>query len=513
MISSSQKLTTFAFVFITTLFANLSLSAAAKLQSGPMIGYATMSEVLIWVQTTEPAKVEIRYWEQDNPKKVWMTAPIRTTKQTAYVAKCLADNVTFGKKYGYQVRINGKKVTPKFRKGFRDGAAIPLTFKTPPNWRFREEGHKIFDFTVGLGSCVYINQEGGYDRLNNKTPYGSGYEIFESIYEQDPDIFLWLGDNLYLREPDWTSRTGLIRRWTHDRSLPHMRGLLASRPNYATWDDHDFGPNNSGAEFWNKEQSTEMFSLFFGNPSAGLPETPGIFTFFNYGDVNFYLLDNRTYRTGPENAEPFGTDKNLLGKAQVDWLISTLKHRQDQSTVGGAPSYPSNFNIICVGTPVLADNGNSDSHRSYPTEWQYMMDRIMEEGIDGVVFLTGDVHFSEINMLELQGGGNPGVPGEAGIKGATYRFMDITASPMTSGFWPGGEDNPTRYDIFPGEMDRVGEHNFATLEFIGSLNDRKMVIRYFNTEGVLLNQKEGAPEGTVTDASIISASFLKAPTN
>ena len=491
------------------------LSASADdtyktLQSGPMLGYVTMSEVLIWVQTTGPAEVEVHYWHKGDPGKRWSTDPIKTEKETAYVAKCLADEVQSNSSYGYEVFIDGQKVTPAFRKDYRDGAPIPLEFSTPKNWRFREEGHRIFDFSVGFGSCAYINQEGGYDRLGGN-PYGGDYEIFESIYEEDPDVFIWLGDAIYLNEPYWTSWTGILQRWTHSRSLPHMRGMLATIPQYAIWDDHDYGPNNAGWDFWNKAKTTEAFTLFNGNPSAGLPETPGIFSFFNYGDANFYLLDNRSYRDGLEHLKAFDREKDLLGKVQVDWLISALKYNQGQATDGFAPSYPATFNIICIGNTVLGDNGAGDSYRLFDQEWQYLIDRIMEEGIDGVVFLSGDVHFSEVNMVEFTGGGKPGIPGKAGLKGETYRFIEFTSSPLTAGSLRGPNETSTRYDIFPGEMNHVKQRNFATLEFSGPLDDRRMVIKYFDSHGKLLNQKENALEGTVTDASIIPASWLKAP--
>lgn len=483
-----------------------------KLQSGPMIGHAAMAEVLVWVQTTGPSEVVIKYWLQGDDEEVFETDPVQTEKATGFVAKCLADQVRSDSRYTYEVWIDGEKVTPRFRKEFRNGEAIPLEFSTPANWRFRKEGHQVFDFTIGFGSCAYINQEGGYDRLSNETPYGAGYEIFESIYEVDPDIFVWLGDNVYLREADWTSWTGILQRWTHDRSIPHLRGLLASRPNYAIWDDHDYGPNDAGWDFWNKEQTTRAFNLFYGNPSAGLPTLPGIFTFFNRSDVNVYLLDNRFHRDGPEHLKAFDREKDLLGKRQVDWLISSLKYRQGQSTNGYLPSYPSNFNLICIGNTVLGDTGSVDSYQLFDEELQYLMDRIMEEGIDGVVFVSGDVHFGEVNQVQLKGGGQPGVPGKAGLKGKTYRFMEVTTSPLTAGAWSGPDDNIHRYDIFPGEEDTTGgTRNFATLSFEGPLEDRRMIIRYYDTHGKLLNQKPGTSAGEVTEESVISANWLKAP--
>lgn len=451
-----------------------------------MIGYATMAEVLVWVQTDSPADVRVAYWPVDNPERIEWTDTVHTRKQTGYVAKCLADAVKAGTTYGYAVYLDNAEVRPVFRDAFR-GGPIPLTFSTPANWRFRENGHAPFDFTIGFGSCAYINEpEGGYDRMNSR-PYGADYQIFESIYAADPDVFIWLGDNVYYREPDWTSRTGKIHRWTHDRSIPHLRPMLATIPQYATWDDHDYGPNDMGRDYWNKAMATEIFQLFNGNPTAGLPETPGIFTYFAWGDVHFYLLDNRTYRTTRGlDPEPFGYTRQQFGKAQIDWLVESMKQNRNQSI----SSYPSTFHVVGTGSQIIPPAGRDSMHQ-FPEEWKYLFDRLAAEEIHNVIFITGDVHFSEVSRLDYKG----------------LTFWEVTSSPMTAGPWagpPAGE-NPYRVDIFDGEPDRVGQRNFATLSFEGPLNERRAVIRYYDSDGNLLNQAPGKAPGTPTETSIIKA--------
>ena len=52
----------------------------------------------------------------------------------------------------------------------------------------------------------------------------------KAMHAQRPDLMLWLGDNTYLREVDWYTRTGFIHRYTHTRSLPELQPLPGVDP-------------------------------------------------------------------------------------------------------------------------------------------------------------------------------------------------------------------------------------------------------------------------------------------
>jgi alkaline phosphatase D len=475
----------------------------AGIKSGPMIGAATYFETTIWVQADGPAEVTARYWPIDDPEDVRVTDPIETEKATAFVAKLRADDqLRSGTTYGYEILLDGEVQEVLFPEGFAEaGESIPLTFTTPTNWRFREDGHTPFDFSIGFGSCYYRNDpETGTDRLGGR-PYGSEFEIFRALYEKNPDAFVWLGDNVYLREDDWASRTGLHYRWTESRSLPELRPLLATTPQYATWDDHDYGPNDIGRAFWGKAATTEAFELFTANPSYGLPETPGIFSFFNWGDINFYLLDNRTYRTSSEMKT--GDMPQMFGKAQIDWLIEMLVWAESQTERSGS-SYPVSFHVICTGNQVLSPF-SADNWSHYEGEFAYFRERLFAEGIDGVIFVSGDVHFGEASKQTF--------PFQTAEGEHEFTIFDLTTSSLTAGSWAGApaEMNPHRWDIFPGENDRAGGHNFMLLRASGPIENRQLAIEYYNAAGELLNQKPGAPAGTVTDESIIRAQDFGRP--
>ena len=89
------------------------------INSGPMVGYSTMQEVLLWVQTDEKAKVHFEYYEIDNPRIRFKTDEIETLKKSGYVAKLIADQVTPGKKYKYEIFINDLKVERDYTMEFQ----------------------------------------------------------------------------------------------------------------------------------------------------------------------------------------------------------------------------------------------------------------------------------------------------------------------------------------------------------------------------------------------------------
>jgi len=147
-----------------------------------MVGYSAMNEAALWVQTTAPATVYFEYWDKAAPQKRYRTESYTTKKAEAYTARLIADELQPGKKYAYELFINGKKVPRDY----------PLEFQSQVLWQYRTDP-PVFKFA--LGSCNHIN-----DSINDRPGrgYGDNYGIFTKIYEQKPDFMLWGGDNVYL---------------------------------------------------------------------------------------------------------------------------------------------------------------------------------------------------------------------------------------------------------------------------------------------------------------------------
>jgi alkaline phosphatase D len=411
-----------------------SAQTATLLQSGPMVGYSEMREVLLWVQTNKAAKVQIRYWVSSKPADTLHTAAVITKAETAFTAHLLADRVEPGNRYDYLLLIDGKPVKLDY----------PTTFQTQTLWQWRTDPPV---FKMAIGSCAYVN-ETPYDRPGK--PYGADYQIFQSIHKMQPDAMLWLGDNTYLREVDWNTRTGILKRYTHTRSIPEMQALLASTHHYAIWDDHDFGPDNSDRSFAQKHHTLEAFKLFWANPSYGLDNSKGITSFFQFADVDFFLLDNR-YHRAPDNRKT--GDRTMLGKEQLEWLIDGLVSSR-------AP-----FKMVAIGGQVLNTAAVHENYINYyPEEREYLLKRIEEEKIRGVVFLTGDRHHTEMDQYTNEAGN---------------LVTDITISPLTSGH----AFNVTEENKYHVEGTLVLKRNFGVLEFSGPRTSRVLTVKVYDSNG------------------------------
>ncbi|MCO6473934.1 MAG: alkaline phosphatase D family protein [Melioribacteraceae bacterium] len=424
---------TLILLILIFIIPNLVIAQSDLLQNGPMIGHSQMREVALWLQTKSEAAVKAEYWVKKENSEHFFTDEIVTKKEKAFTANLVADQVEPGMIYGYRIYINDQVVEREYE----------LEFKTQTLWQWRTDPP---EFSFITGSCAYINEE-QYDRPGK--PYGSEYKIFETMAENPADFMLWLGDNYYYREADYYSRTGMIKRITHDRSIPELQKLWATKHHYAIWDDHDFGPNNSDRSYIHKDTVLELFKLFWANPGYGVNGNKGITTYFQWSDVDFFLLDNRYFRTPNDRR----TGKRvMLGDEQLNWLIDALSN-------SNAP-----FKFVVIGGQVLNPTTWAETYAIFPEEKEKLLNAIRKEGITGVVFLDGDRHMSEISKLERRG---------------TYPLYDFTISSLTAGV----NNYPDEPNFLRVEGSLMKQHNFAEFSFSGKRNDRTMTCKIFDVNG------------------------------
>jgi len=192
----------------------------------------------------------------------------------------------------------------------------------------------------------------------------------------------WLGDNTYYREPDWYSQAGMRHRYAHTRSLPELQALLGATHHYAIWDDHDYGPNDSDRSYRMKQTALRIFQDYWANPSYGIEGVPGVFMRFEWGDVEFFMLDDRYHRS--PNSAPDNSKKTMFGAEQMRWLMESLANSK-------AP-----FKIIAGGNQMLNPMNPNEAFTNYRHEQQKFLQWLQAQKVSGVLFLSGDIHRTEL---------------------------------------------------------------------------------------------------------------------
>lgn len=318
-------------------------------------------------------------------------------------------------------------------------------FRTQPLWQWRSDPPTL---RIAAGSCAYLN-DGRFDRPGK--PYGGGEDIFDRIADESPDLMLWLGDNIYLREPEWTSRDGINRRYRDYREHPRLRRLLTAAPHLAIWDDHDFGPNDGDASFVNAAWTREMFHRYWPLPYPAPPG--GLYGQVALGDVDIFLLDDRSFRH--PRRWPDGPDKALYGAAQLDWLKRAL-------TASQAP-----FKLVAGGSQFFNRASRFEGWHDFPAEQQAMRRWLDGQRVPGLVFLSGDRHFAELLRIERAG---------------STPLIELTTSPLTSSpVARPDEAERTNPDLVPGTF--FNERNYAVLTVSGPRKDRALQIDLKGTDG------------------------------
>lgn len=406
---------------------------AAGLLAGPMVGHSAPDKVTVWLMSDGDARVTLDYWPTDEPGRVASSAPIVASAVTGRAVHVRLEGLKAATRYQYQVRFDGRLLASDQRFGFVTQSG---------------EGRTPRDFSLATGSCAWLGDP----------PEAGAAEarIFDAIAANQPDVMVWLGDTIYFRDQDFGGDAAerMNARWLATRSYRPLQRLLQTGQHYAIWDDHDYGPDNSDRSFGLKATSLELFRRYWANGSYGLADVPGIFSKVSYEDVDIFLLDDRYYRD--DDAAPDAPGKTMLGAAQLDWLKRELLRSR------------ATFKLIANGSRMLSERPPASTRRggegwhNHPEERRAFLDWLAAKRIDGVVFLSGDIHYTYLTERE-----RPGL----------YPLVELICSPLTSRIHP--RPNPVR----PVDGTVILEHNFCTMEFSGKPDAREMLISVWRADG------------------------------
>lgn len=258
--------------------------------------------------------------------------------------------------------------------------------------------------TIAFGSCL---------RQYDPQP------IWNPIIANRPDIFLFIGDNIYADTQDIRV---MREKYAELGAQAGYQKLRTSCPVHATWDDHDYGANDAGAEFPMRAASKEAFMEFFEIPPHSPMRTrDGVYDAHVYGPrgrrVQIILLDTRYFRSPLKPGLPTlscprvrylpndDPEATLLGEAQWAWLEKQMKE-------------PAELRVLASSIQVIPDQHCFEKWGNFPRERERLFELIRKTQAKGVVLISGDRHFGDISRLDQ---------GPAG-----YPLYELTSSGMNS---------------------------------------------------------------------------------
>jgi alkaline phosphatase D len=355
------------------------VSGEPFVHAGPMVGHVAPDTARLWIKASNKARVAFKVGLAEDLADARAVEGPELVEENAFTGVTTLGGLQPATRYFYAPLLDG-----------RIAAVRPFpSFVTAP-----AEGApgKV---RIAFASCV------GYLGANAAASWG------EMAARRHADLLLMLGDNHY---GDTTDPDLQRANYFEHRAVGGFAALTRGIPTYAIWDDHDYGPNNSDSTAPGKEASLRTFKEWWANASYGEPENPGVYGRFTRGDVDFFLLDVRYYRT-PNKATDDGT-KTMLGARQLAWLKRELS------------SSKAKFKIIASGSEWQTLT-QPDCWASFARERQEIFDHITSHNIEGVVLLSGDRHFTA--GYQIQG-----------------RFLEFTSGPIGSGNAT-LQENPERF--------------------------------------------------------------------
>jgi alkaline phosphatase D len=340
---------------------------SSPLETSPMVGRTWKTGARIWVGTRDTF---------GNVTSETLTLRVRLASacETCWLSSVEMSKVGTGSGYrSWKGTVSGlapatKYVYRIFASGF-SGERGGSSFTTEPDGPA--------SFKVGVSSCMNGEQ----------TPSQPSFTIMhEQLNTGQPNFHLLLGDNMYTTQNPPT-KDHYWFKYMQQRRVPEFALVYRNFPTFALWDDHDYGPNDEDGTFAQKDIARAAFDDLWAHPDfAGA----GIYHKFNWGgDVNevggvdFFMMDDRWGRDCPRDM-PSGYPAKMYGSTQFEWLKTEL--------------------LASRATFKVLVNGSTLGSKCWGSQLQQIFDFIVANRIEGVFFVTGDIHQSRVTQRTPPGG-------------------------------------------------------------------------------------------------------------
>ena len=254
------------------------------------------------------------------------------------------------------------------------GQALADSFPGPSNSELLSNLEEKSIHRIAFGSCNNTSKDMNYWSL---------------IDRDRPDLWIWLGDNIYA---DFTTLSERESRYNKLKHHPLYAKFRAKTPVVGIWDDHDYGYNNSDGSYWSKEESQRLFCDFMDIDSAAPARTrDGIYQSYTFGPLGqrtqVILLDMRY------NMDQKLSVRRILGELQWQWFEEqVLGSTADLLIIGSSLAVTSNVALLGL-----------EGWAGYGAERARLYELLSRTDIP-TVMLSGDRHFAELYRVMLPSG-------------------------------------------------------------------------------------------------------------
>lgn len=245
--------------------------------------------------------------------------------------------------------------------------------------------------------------------------------IFYEVIKHQPDVFVFLGDNVY---GDTNDMSVLRKKYQQLGDKASYKALKEKVEILATWDDHDYGRNDAGKNYPHKAASKKVFLEFFDEPKdSDRYKHDGIYTStvrkVGNKTVQFILLDGRTFRDDLKRFDSKSSGK----KSFYRWEYSP--HTDTSTTFLGEEQWkwlegelfkPADFRILATGSQFGIEANGYEAWANFPHEQDRLVSLVKKTQANHLIAISGDVHYAEISKFQ-----NP----------HSYPIFDVTASGLS----------------------------------------------------------------------------------
>ncbi|KAJ8078418.1 hypothetical protein PM082_012700 [Marasmius tenuissimus] len=288
-----------------------------------------------------------------------------------------------------------------------ENAASPISFRTFPDSRLPNGRQLRFVST----SCITPNFPWypfqwrtihGFDLLADYlAPAASPVTEQENLTAAVPSLpetefMLFLGDFIYADVPFYAgnNQESYRRLYRRNYQSPSFRKVYEKLPIFFTYDDHEIINNFEGNSNDSKTpfpEASSAFETYNANANYDSPSDDVYYYDFRYGDMAFFVMDTRRYRS-EKSEDPL--TRTMLGETQLnvlqDWLARVNHTATYKFLVSSVP-----FTSLWRGDAQL------DSWAAYDVEKQSLLQIL--HSVPNVIILSGDRH--EFAAVQFVGDG------------------------------------------------------------------------------------------------------------